>query len=649
MAWTDTLTDPNANATPVRVAPNTQPNTAAPNIQAAPPSGTNQPAVAGMNPPASPGNGANALPVPAMANPSDKPGAFTHALFHALVGGTLGTIARGSGGNNYTVDSDPNSPTYGQTIASLIPETPGSRARDIVRGALVGLAAASQERDKGSGAANALAGAGAGFQAANVQAQAEEAERRARAQENFRVQQQALTTKSQIALTNVNNYRNFLDAQKLGDEQSGLTQQMNDNSATVDELEKAGIPIQIVDANTIMPTAKTDPHHLSDGAFLPVRYEPLTGDNNVPVLDAQGHPQRRLMVAIIPGGHKDPENGNITFSAPAGLVDDIHRYVGDFKGIQSAKSIQAGDPMTKTELLNYLATISKARAEETAGLLKPELSGVDDKGNAMLRNPGVPVGVKGDVFIAPPETQPQYKAQWATQQAALKLKQAEVAQKLSLGNSEDALATWRTAQAAATKANANAGKADVFGNKSTLDMKEFNKRYDSFSNSPTMRTLSTLQGSYQQFQSALADINSGKDLTGAESVTSLFNAIGISATPLAGKGFRINSNTIEEHVDARGMDQAAYQKLLKLKSGAVITSQQIRDYAKIATGVYAQSYINAATEERRQLNYMDVVPQGHNSPIDPTTARIFHTLADGDENKAMAAAAASGWILPKGQ
>ena len=205
------------------------------------------------------------------------------------------------------------------------------------------------------------------------------------------------------------------------------------------------------------------------------------------------------------------------------------------------------------------------------------------------------------------------------------------------------------ANESATKAKADASATaytDAFGNKSTLPEKEFNKRYDDFSKSKMYQNLQTLQGSYQQFQAAINDLNSGKDLTGAQSVVGLFNAIGISATPLAGKGFRINSNTIDEHVGARGIDQAAYQKLLKLKDGDIITPQQLRDYASIATQVYGDAYVNTANEEKRQINYVDVLPQGNNTQIDPVTAHIYLRVAGNDPTKALAAARANGWIVP---
>ena len=189
-------------------------------------------------------------------------------------------------------------------------------------------------------------------------------------------------------------------------------------------------------------------------------------------------------------------------------------------------------------------------------------------------------------------------------------------------------------------------QTDIFGNKSPLPSKEFNKRYDAFTNSQQNKTLQTLEGSYQQFQDTIRQIDAGKGLTGAESVVALFNAIGISATPLAGKGFRINSNTIEEHETARGLDQSAKQKLLKLKDGDVITPQQVLDYASIAAGAYKNAYINAANEQLRTLGYTDVLPRGNNQPIDSATYDMYKRIAGGDPAKAAAAARTQGWQVP---
>lgn len=170
---------------------------------------------------------------------------------------------------------------------------------------------------------------------------------------------------------------------------------------------------------------------------------------------------------------------------------------------------------------------------------------------------------------------------------------------------------------------ADISKPDSTGFSSPLSVPEYNKRYEKFTASKQFQNLQQMNQSYQQFQDTLRDINSGKNMTGAQSVVGLFNAIGISAEPLAGKGFRINSNTIEEHIGARGLNQAAYQKLLKLKAGDIITPQQLKDYADIAAQVYENAYVSEAAEAHREGLPADFLPQGGGAKLDGTTARIF--------------------------
>lgn len=175
-------------------------------------------------------------------------------------------------------------------------------------------------------------------------------------------------------------------------------------------------------------------------------------------------------------------------------------------------------------------------------------------------------------------------------------------------------------------------------------LKEYNKRQGTFKKNAD--DLQKTEGTYQQFNSILDDVNAGKDLTGAQSVVALFNAIGISATPLAGKGFRINNNTIQEHAEARGLGQSLYQKLLGLKEGDVITPQQVKDYATIAAQARQSQYINLVNQVHNQgLNANFVLPTGNGQKIDPSTAKIFLQLTGGNADKARLAAQAKGWTL----
>ena len=165
-------------------------------------------------------------------------------------------------------------------------------------------------------------------------------------------------------------------------------------------------------------------------------------------------------------------------------------------------------------------------------------------------------------------------------------------------------------------------KPDVTGFSSPLTPKEYDKRYDAFTKSKQYTNLQTAQGSKQQFDDIINQMNKG-NYSGADSVVGLFDALGISVTPLQGKGMRINRDVINEHIDARGLDQAVYQKLLALKSGDVITPKQLRDYAGIADGVLYHSFVNAADEAHRQGLPVDFLPQGGGQQLNPQDALIY--------------------------
>jgi hypothetical protein len=205
-----------------------------------------------------------------------------------------------------------------------------------------------------------------------------------------------------------------------------------------------------------------------------------------------------------------------------------------------------------------------------------------------------------------------------------------------------------TAKAAANPQNTDAilSTADALGftPKVAGGLKEYNKRQNAFKKN--LDDLSKTEGTYQQFNNVLNDINSGKDITGAQSVVTLFNAIGLSATPLKGAGFRINNNTIQEHAEARGLGQSLYQKLLGLKVGDVITPDQIKDYASIAIQARQSQYVNLVNQVHNAgLNADFVLPVGNGQRIDPATAGIFLQLTGGNKVLARQAAARKGWAF----
>jgi hypothetical protein len=194
-------------------------------------------------------------------------------------------------------------------------------------------------------------------------------------------------------------------------------------------------------------------------------------------------------------------------------------------------------------------------------------------------------------------------------------------------------------------AAAMGGNTDILGYQvpqTPGGVKEYNKRQDAFKKNAD--SLTQTDATFSQFNSILNDINSGKDMTGAQSVVGLFNAIGLSAEPLKGKGFRINNNTVEEHANARGLGESLYQKFLKLKSGDVITPQQLKDYATIAVQARHDAYVGAVNQAHNNGLKADfLLPQGNGKKIDDNTLQIFMSLTGNDPNKAVAAAKSKGW------
>ncbi len=173
-------------------------------------------------------------------------------------------------------------------------------------------------------------------------------------------------------------------------------------------------------------------------------------------------------------------------------------------------------------------------------------------------------------------------------------------------------------------------------------VKEYNKRLNAYKKN--FDDLARTEASYQQFSDTLNDLAAGKGMTGAQSVVGLFNAIGLSATPLAGRGFRITENTIKEHEQARGWGQALQAKLLNAKAGDVITPQQLKDYAAIAQQARQSQYVNLANEMHSAgLSADAALPTGNGQRIDPATAQIFLRLTGNDPQRARAAATAKGW------
>lgn len=192
------------------------------------------------------------------------------------------------------------------------------------------------------------------------------------------------------------------------------------------------------------------------------------------------------------------------------------------------------------------------------------------------------------------------------------------------------------------------GGADPFGVKvgtdstgRVLSRKEIDSAQKVF-NKDYVEPLNVLQKTAQEFKR----IDENPNQTGAEKVTALLSAIGISGDPLKGKGFRISNSVIEEHAQARNIWETGIQKLNRIfGSGGPITSQQLSDYRSVAEGVVHDAFVTAGQEARRQGLAVDFLPRAtaQNQLVDPLTAKIYLDVANGNKQAAYKALQAAGY------
>jgi hypothetical protein len=173
-----------------------------------------------------------------------------------------------------------------------------------------------------------------------------------------------------------------------------------------------------------------------------------------------------------------------------------------------------------------------------------------------------------------------------------------------------------------------------------MPAKEYLKREDAWKKN-TDHLIATEQR-YREFQDGINAIQQG-DWTGARSVAALFNAIGLSTVNDKG-GMRVTKNIISEHEHARGWVGELQNRLESIKNGQVITPKQLQDYASVAAEMRANEYIATANQAHNDGLRADfILPNGNGQKLDPSSAKIFYTLANGNPTQAFAAAKEHGW------
>jgi hypothetical protein len=507
----------------------------------------------------------------------------------------------------------------GQITEQPVHRTGGEWARNMLAGALTGLAAGSSAGARPG--APALEGVGAGFSAERNQQIAQDQRKRQSLQQSFENKQAGQEQQSEIDLRGAQ--RAYLTTQNtsLGLENSRRQVEAGEDSVNA--------------FNTYQKAIAADPSNLDLGVF-PDMKAVIAYEKEHPELTKNIASGQLLAVPNLVQG----EDGNWTYQGvhaalvkPNVLDQPISQVFGDkpIPGIpffvpgkmtaqgQEPGAWQTAPAAASTKYGDYLALMQKATADAAK----------DDSALAI--------------------------AQTKEAQAAASKDAAEA----GLARSQ----TTPPGGAGGTGGAAGGGAAmppteNYQSWINTVPFKqreEMNKRYDAFDAAEIDKNLVPFERTFDQMNAILSDANAGK-LTGPESVVGLFDAIGLSTSNLKGQGMRINQAVIGDHASATNVWQQLAAKLSKLPPtgpGEKVTPQQLQQYTNIMGQARHDLYLTLADTARRRGLPVDFLPDGNGQVLDTTsptganTWSIFKDAYGGDAAAAGAAAERFGWKPPQ--
>jgi hypothetical protein len=245
-------------------------------------------------------------------------------------------------------------------------------------------------------------------------------------------------------------------------------------------------------------------------------------------------------------------------------------------------------------------------------------------------------------------------------QADLAKKQAQILQQAQLQHEQAGTEAERAAAAKSEEEtkqlkewDQGGNRQDTFGNPvggPGMTKQEYSKRVDSYDKDYS-KDLNQLDQARSQLSGIIHNAEQTGRLPGADAVVGIFDAVGISSTPLKGRGFRINQSIIGEHVEGtRNAWTGMALRLARLTpegTGQIVSLQQLKDYERIMDAARHDAYVGAADDAVDRGIGVQFVPRGNGRPIDANTMDIFMTLAKGNPQLAAAQAKQYGWGPPQ--
>lgn len=523
--------------------------------------------------------------------------------------GAMGVLG---GKTNTTYQPD----AKGNIVPVVTPRSPGDAMRHVVASMLTGMAAGTQAYDPRRPGAPILTGLGAGAEAVMQQARTDDDRARAQAQNNLKNNQAADEMTMRKAADARAQQESVLQSREYDQKFKAFDYQFDklhqaDQQEMADRWnarEAAGVKPLMVDGK---PVPEFDTMKEANDFAMQHKAEMIGGYMNRVDVDPNTH---KFVVGQVPAEKQD-----FTLS------------VSDGQGGKKQVSFN-GTPNDYLTLQGKQADLDKNKTLQTeANMRIGEMKVQQGQQTKMLQAQNAwqksLQASDNDVDTAKAYMKKTYPAEMSFLQAG------------ELNTLAEKGGTAVFSEGVGAKDPFTGKPAPVTNEKEHFGLqKTFNKDY--------VEDANKLDRTYQQMQDIITTAQKTGKLTGAASVVGLFNAIGISADSLKGKGFRMSNEITGEHKGARDILSSAAVSAHKLDTGQVVTLKQLQDYNQILGKARHDMYVTAGGEADRQGLVKDFLPRGNGRVADTNTMQIYLTLAKNDPDMATQAMTRMGWKIP---
>jgi hypothetical protein len=340
-----------------------------------------------------------AAPLPAHENRPTH--SFAESIRHALIGGTLGVVAKLAGPppTDYGVDAS------GKTVGTPRIDNTTSRLERIARSVLEGLASGSQIGPQKSAGAAWAAGIGAGADAVRQQGQQQDLLKRKQSQEDYETQQRAQVHKATVAMTNAQTHNLW---QKIEDDDNAKDTERQKNAGIVNSLNDytaqnptSKLTVQTLSEQQALAMREADGHSVAKHTFLPMGKTQAKDADGNPIFEVDGQTPKFVKQFAAIGGSADEK-----VPLPQVMADDIKKFSKYDPRLKSFADVPAGTMVPFAGFLTAYKYTTENKGREADGWreAKPGENVVTVNGKTMQHNPftgetreyvgGVPLSVQ---------------------------------------------------------------------------------------------------------------------------------------------------------------------------------------------------------------------------------------------------------------